>query len=76
MHCPEGERHSLSTIFLATPEGCLKALLHDPFGKIAGLLLLFLFYILYISKIALQMNILFNALVSESVIYISVEMTI
>ncbi|XP_053401243.1 H(+)/Cl(-) exchange transporter 7-like [Mercenaria mercenaria] len=37
MHCPEGERHSLSTIFLATPEGCLKALLHDPFGSFNAL---------------------------------------
>ncbi|KAK3085494.1 hypothetical protein FSP39_004173 [Pinctada imbricata] len=28
----EGEHNSLSTLFLTTPEGCLKALLHDPYG--------------------------------------------
>ncbi|XP_052816408.1 H(+)/Cl(-) exchange transporter 7-like isoform X2 [Mya arenaria] len=33
MGCPEGQHHSMSTIFLATPEGCLKALLHDPYGS-------------------------------------------
>jgi hypothetical protein len=31
--CPENEHHSLSTLILATPEGCLKALLNDPFGS-------------------------------------------
>ncbi|XP_052286298.1 H(+)/Cl(-) exchange transporter 7-like isoform X3 [Dreissena polymorpha] len=33
LSCPENQHHSLSTIFLATPEGCLKALLHDPYGS-------------------------------------------
>ena len=33
MYCTgEHEHNSLSTLFLATPEGCLKALLHDPYG--------------------------------------------
>ncbi|XP_060562417.1 H(+)/Cl(-) exchange transporter 7-like [Ruditapes philippinarum] len=31
--CPENEHHSLSTLILATPEGCLKALLNDPFDS-------------------------------------------
>ena len=34
MHCSEGEHNSFSTLFLTTPEGCLKALLHDPYGKL------------------------------------------
>ena len=33
MHCPEGQHNSFSTLFLTTPEGCLKALLHDPYGE-------------------------------------------
>ncbi|KAL4225953.1 H(+)/Cl(-) exchange transporter 7 [Mactra antiquata] len=33
VNCPEGQHHSLSTLFLATPEGCLKALLNDPYGS-------------------------------------------
>ncbi|KAJ8303245.1 hypothetical protein KUTeg_019641 [Tegillarca granosa] len=32
MFCKDDKYNSLSTLFLTTPEGCLKALLHDPFG--------------------------------------------
>ncbi|KAL3859997.1 hypothetical protein ACJMK2_010174 [Sinanodonta woodiana] len=32
LFCEENKHHSMSTLMLATPEGCLKALLHDPFG--------------------------------------------
>lgn len=31
LHCEEGKYNSMSLLFLTTPEGCLKALLHDPF---------------------------------------------
>ncbi|CAC5383919.1 CLCN7 [Mytilus coruscus] len=31
MHCKPGQHHGLSNLFLNTPEGCLKALLHDPY---------------------------------------------
>ncbi|XP_071173086.1 H(+)/Cl(-) exchange transporter 7-like isoform X3 [Mytilus edulis] len=31
MHCKPGEHHGLSNLFLNTPEGCLKSLLHDPY---------------------------------------------
>ncbi|XP_056008737.1 H(+)/Cl(-) exchange transporter 7-like isoform X5 [Ostrea edulis] len=31
VYCTDKKHNSLSTLFLTTPEGCLKALLHDPF---------------------------------------------
>lgn len=36
MHCPANKRHSFSTLFLATPEGCLKALIHEKYGFISS----------------------------------------
>ncbi|KAL5020975.1 hypothetical protein ScPMuIL_000130 [Solemya velum] len=32
MFCDDGKHNSMSNLFLTTPEGCLKALLHDPYG--------------------------------------------
>lgn len=33
MGCSGSSHNSMSTLFLTTPEGCLKALLHDPIGR-------------------------------------------
>lgn len=33
MFCKDGEHSVMSHLFLTTPEGCLKALLHNPYGK-------------------------------------------
>lgn len=31
LYCKDGQHHGLSNLFLNTPEGCLKSLLHDPY---------------------------------------------
>ncbi|KAL5020976.1 hypothetical protein ScPMuIL_000131 [Solemya velum] len=40
MFCKEGEHSAMSHLFLTTPEGCLKVLLHNPYGTIEVVTLL------------------------------------
>ncbi|KAL8566320.1 hypothetical protein ACOMHN_050438 [Nucella lapillus] len=49
MFCEEGSFNSMSTMFLTTPEGCLKSLLHDPmesYGVLALVAFIVVFFLL------------------------------
>ncbi|KAL8575924.1 hypothetical protein ACOMHN_027322 [Nucella lapillus] len=49
MFCPKGSINSMSTMFLTTPEGCLKSLLHDPlesYGVVPLIAFIVVFFLL------------------------------
>ncbi|XP_062566796.1 H(+)/Cl(-) exchange transporter 7-like isoform X2 [Saccostrea cucullata] len=49
VYCSDKSHNSLSTLFLTTPEGCLKALLHDPFemhGPVSLVAFILVFFLL------------------------------
>ncbi|XP_061198262.1 H(+)/Cl(-) exchange transporter 7-like isoform X3 [Saccostrea echinata] len=49
VYCSDKKHNSLSTLFLTTPEGCLKALLHDPFeshGPVSLVAFILVFFLL------------------------------